>query len=348
MKCELSAILVLLAASVVSAQVASHTPTDMRKALRANAAGSTPVVPLAATPVARVNGAVLTERDLQREIYTIFPYASIHNGVPKSMEREMRKGAMDMIVFEELVYQEALRRRMTISPARMQRAETVFRNQFPTQREFDAVLQTQMNGSRQKLREKIKRSLLIEKLLKLEVADRSHVTVAEARAYYRKHPEKFKHPETFSLQTISIIPPRTGGVEVQKEASKRAQDAERWAKATKTYQEFGLLAEKTSDDDWRVNMGDRKAVDRTQLPPEVVKAALAMKPGEVSGLIRLGNNYTLFRLNAHTPAGKAGFEQVQKQLMATLQKEKYGRLRAELNQRLKKAARIEILDTASS
>ena len=34
----------------------------------------------------------------------------------------MRKGALDMIIFEELVYQEALRRKMTVSPERMKKS----------------------------------------------------------------------------------------------------------------------------------------------------------------------------------------------------------------------------------
>ena len=66
-------------------------------------------------PVARVNGAVLTDRDLVREMYSIFPYAKQHNGgVPKAMEADIRAGAMKMIVFEELVYQEALRRKLVV------------------------------------------------------------------------------------------------------------------------------------------------------------------------------------------------------------------------------------------
>ncbi len=67
-------------------------------------------------PVARVNGAVLTDRDLQREMFAIFPYARQHNGnVPQEMEPQIRKGAMQMIIFEELVYQEAQRRKITVS-----------------------------------------------------------------------------------------------------------------------------------------------------------------------------------------------------------------------------------------
>ena len=63
-----------------------------------------------------------------------------------------------------------------------------------------------------------------------------------------------------------------------KESRKRAEDALRQAKATKSYQEFGLLAEKISEDDFRVNMGDHKAVGRDKLPPQVVKARWPCRP----------------------------------------------------------------------
>ena len=53
-------------------------------------------------PVARVNGAVLTDRDLLREMYAIFPYAQQHNGFPKAQEAGIRQGALEMIIFEEL------------------------------------------------------------------------------------------------------------------------------------------------------------------------------------------------------------------------------------------------------
>ena len=294
-------------------------------------------------PVVRVNGAVLTDRDLAREIQAIFPYAQTHNGIPKGMEPEMRKGALEMIVFEELVYQEALRRKMTVSPERMKKAEIRFRKQFATEQEFNQVLQVEVHGSRQLMREKIRRSLLIDDLLKSDVTEKSKVSVTEARAYYSGNPKKFEHPEMFSIQTISIIPPGDANPEALKEARKHADDAVKAAKATKTYQEFGLLAEKVSDDDWHVNMGDRKAVEREKLPPPVVKAALALKTGQVSDLIQLGTAYTMFRLNAHIPAGTTPFEEVKAKLLIDLQKQKNEQLRSDLNKRLRKTAKIEVL-----
>ncbi len=113
----------LMALSLCGAQVvASHAPT-LGSTPAGTAMQSPALVP--GKPVVRVNGAVLTDRDLAREIQTIFPYAQTHNGIPKGMEPEMRKGALEMIVFEELVYQEALRRKMTVSPERMKKRNSL-------------------------------------------------------------------------------------------------------------------------------------------------------------------------------------------------------------------------------
>jgi len=328
--------LLLLSASVAGAQlVASHAPTGV-------APTSTPDS-MAGKPVARVNDAVLTERDLMRELYSIFPYASQHNGIPKSMEPEMRRGALDMIEFEELLYQEALRRKMTVPQERMQRAEMDFRKQFSSQQDYEQALRAEANGSPRVMSQKIRRALLIQELLKLEVEDKAKVSPLQAKAYYDQHPKEFAHSETFSIQTISILPPQTGGPEVQQEARKRAQDAARRAKATKSYQEFGLLAESVSDDDWRVNLGDRKAVAGEKLPPEVVKAALAMQVGQVSDLIQLGNAYTIFRLNAHDPAGETPFAEIKDKLRKDLEKSKVEQLRSGLDRKLRQNAKIEEL-----
>jgi len=335
----LAGTILLVAFSSAWAQLASsHAPTAVA---RQSSAALQP----AGKPVVRVNGAVLTDRDLLREMYTIFPYARQHNGsVPKAMEADIRNGAMKMMIFEELVYQEAVRRKMTVSPARMQRAESDFRKQFASREEFENLLNTEFKGSPKLLRAKIERSLLIEALLKQEVEDKSVISVAQARAYYDKNPDQFRIPESFAIQTISIIPPNNAAPEQLKEARKRAEDALRQAKATKDYEEFGLLAEKISQDDYRVMMGDHKAADRANLPPPVLQAVLAMQPGQVSGLIELDNHaYTIVRLNAHVSPGPRKFADVKDSLREQLAKNKTEELRRNLDKRLRKNAKVEEL-----
>jgi parvulin-like peptidyl-prolyl isomerase len=339
---------VVTAISPALAQIASHAATPIQSMRAANSASApasalSPVMQVTDKPVVRINGIELTDRDLLREMLTIFPYARQHNGFPKAEEAKIRQGALRMIEFEELVYQEAERRKMTVSPAKLQRAEADFRAQFPSQEVFDEYLKKEMKGSKQMLRRQIRRSLLVDELLRLEVEDKSKVSLAEARAYYEKNPSLFRYQENFSIQTISIMPSDKASDEVKKAARKGAEDAWRKAKATKSYEEFGLLAENVSEDDFHVNLGDHKAVDIGKLPPEVVKAAQAMQPGQVSELLQLGSFYTFFRLNGHTPAGKFTFDQVKDRLRQDLQKEEYERLRAGLDKRLRLNAKVQEL-----
>ncbi|MGA8538527.1 MAG: peptidylprolyl isomerase [Terriglobales bacterium] len=340
-----AAVLILMAASL-SAQaqlVASHVSTSPTAAsVPAPAAASAPSsLQVTGKPVVKVNDAVLTDRDLLREMFALFPYARLHNGFPKMQEPEIRRGAMQMIIFEELVYQEALRRKMTIAPERVRREEDKFRHEFSSDAEFREYLKTEMGGSELKLRQQIKRSLLISALLKTEVDNKAAITPLEVRHYYDKNQNLFAHDETFSIQTISLLPPANASPETLKEIRKKAEGIYQQAKATKNYEEFGLLAEKVSEDDFRVDMGDHKVVKIVKLPPEVIKAARAMKPGDVSPLLQLGSAYSMFRLNAHSMPGETKFADVKADLTVKLQKQKYENLRVALGQKLRQNAKIQ-------
>jgi parvulin-like peptidyl-prolyl isomerase len=317
--------------------VATHGP-----ALQVTAASIATAPP--ERPVARVNGAVLTDRDLLREMFAIFPYARQHNGTfPKAMEADIRQGALQMIVFEELVYQEAQRRGMSVTLAQLNRSAADFRKQFKSPDEYASFLSSECRGSEQVLREKIRRSILIDRLLDIEVAKKSVVSLDEIRAYYDKNLATFRLPESFSFQTISILPSQNATAAQLSDARNRAEDALKRAKATKNYDEFGLLAEKISEDDYRVMLGEHKFVDRSKLPPEVVNAALAMQPGQVSGLIQVENALTIVRLISHNPAGLQTFDTVEDSLRTQLQKLKTEQLRSGLDKQLRAKAKVEVL-----
>ena len=93
-------VVVGLAASVALGQVSSHAPTAVASAAPTAPMASAQTSPLVVTDkaVAKVNGAVLTDRDLLREMYAIFPYAQQHNGFPKAQEAAIRQGALEMII----------------------------------------------------------------------------------------------------------------------------------------------------------------------------------------------------------------------------------------------------------
>ncbi len=340
MKKNLPAIaILLLVITSAMAQVASHEPTMMAKATTPQVASP---MQISDKPVAKVNGVVLTDRDLVREMYAIFPYARQHNGFPKGQEAAIRQGALEMIIFEELVYQEAEHRKMTVPAARLNKAEGEFRKQFESPDQYQQYMQSEMHGSTKQLDQQIRRSILIDELLKNEVEDKAAVTLAEVRAYYDKNSARFQQAESFNFQSISVLPPLKPNAQQAQEAQKKAQEALKQAKATKSYQDFGLLAEKISEDDFRVNMGDHKTVPSEKLPPQIVKAFQTMQAGQVSGLIQIESAYTIARLNSHNMGRKQPFSEVKDDLKIELQKAKYEKLRSNLAKNLRAKAKIEV------
>ncbi len=330
--------LLLAMAANGSSQVSSHAPTGA-----ANQASPNSSLQVTDQPVAKVNGAVLTDRDLLREMFQIFPYAQQHNGFPKEQEASIRQGALQMIIFEELVYQDAVRRKLAVPIGELNKAEADFKKQFHSADEYQRYLKAEMGGSAQAVRDKITRSLLIEQVLKLDVQDKDIVTLAAARAFYDKNPGRFQKPESYSFQSISVLPPQSPTAEQKRESLKRANELLKLAQATTSYQEFGLLAEKVSEDDFRVNMGDHKAVEKSKLPPQVLAAMAAINVGQVSALIQIEQAYTIVRLNVHTLAKKQSFEEVKSSLRLELKKAKYEQLRIALDKKLRVNAKVEIL-----
>ena len=332
----------LLAAASVGAQVASHAPTAVNPAPQGQAASpqQTP-----GKPVVRVNGTVFTEVDVLREEYAIFPYGRQHNGIPKDLEPGIRAGALKMMVFEELVYQEALRRKMVIPAVKLQQAEAAYRKTFSSPDQFKAFIQSDFHGSHQLLQEKIRRSLLIDELMKQEVENKATVSPAEIKAYYDKNLKLFTFPESFTFQTISIMLPADakGTPEEVKAQKARAETAIKRAKATKSADEFGLLAEKISDDDYRVMMGQHKPVPREEIAPQIVKALLALPVGGVSDLLQVDDIYTIVRFQAHTMQGTQKLEEVRAKIEKQLKEDKTSQLRSALDAKLHQGAKIEKL-----
>lgn len=350
MKHLFCAALLIMGWSFAGAQVASHAPVLPATKSNPHNAGApvtkqvtmTPALQATGKPVAKVNGVVLTDKELLREMYTIFPYAKQHNGFPKELEPQIRRGALDMIIFDELVYQEAKRRNVTIAPDKLAGAEKVFRKQFPTQAAYQEFLKSETNGSESAMNDKIKRALMIETVLNQEIEANSQITQAQVKAYYEQNLSRYQHEESVHIQSISIIPPNNTPA-ILKEAKRNAEEALKQAKQTKNFRDFGLLAEKLSDDDFRVNLGDRKTQDLSKLPPPVQQALAGMKPGDVSGLISLGDAFTIIRLEARTPAGTTPLAEVKGQIQSEIQKQKEEQLRSALNQKLRKGATIETL-----
>jgi len=331
------ATVVVLSALVAGAQVASHAPTIPVKA-------QTQTVAAIDRPVVRVNGTVLTDRDLLRQMMIVFPYARQHGGkFPKEMEADIRRNALDQLVFEELVYQEALRHKMTVPAAKLNQAMDEFRKQFNSPEEYQDYLKVEMGGSNAKLREKVQRAILIDQVLNGDISNRSRMKNPEVRKFYDNNHARFTMPESVQIQTISFLIPDNTTPAQKAVIRKKADEAWKQAKATKDYEGFGMLAEKVSEDDWRVMMGDHKTIHRGRMPPQVEKVVFTMQPGQISDVIETENSFCITRLNARDDAKLMPYDKIAPKLKQDLESAKADELRKSLEARLRQNAKIEMM-----
>jgi parvulin-like peptidyl-prolyl isomerase len=184
--------------------------------------------------------------------------------------------------------------------------------------------------------------MLLDRIWLLEVKNKAVVSEADVRLYYERNRAQFVQPESVAVQTISTLYP-VGATPAQKQAArKRAEAILPRAKAARNYEEFGILAEKFSEDPWRVMMGDRKFLHRSAATPELL-IAFSMKPGETSGIIESPDGYVILRVNQHVPQKQMSFAEVQSSIRATLERERLAKRAKSFHESLRKAAKIEVL-----
>jgi peptidyl-prolyl cis-trans isomerase C len=346
MKKWLSILVLALCAAPLIAQelgmAVSHAPTLNGPPETASTVGNTPL-DLSKIIAAKVNGVDITERDVQEQMVRLFPFYSIHGGkVPEQYKGEIRKKAVNQVVMDELIYEEAKKRNITVPETTMKSVIDQAKQRLKSQRAYERFAKERY-GSVAEFERRIRRATLIAKFEDVEIAQKSKVSDAKLRDYYEQNKRIFKRPESVWLQTISIMIPADPSAEQKKMARKRIEELLPQAKAAKSFNEFGLLAERASEDDYRVDMGDHKWMHLVAMPEEIRKLVVTMKPGEVSDIVEVQGSLAIFRVNDRRPEKQMEFSEVRDQMRKDLEEATQKDLAARLEKELKAKANIEIL-----
>ncbi len=125
--------------------------------------------------------------------------------------------------------------------------------------------------------------LLVQLLLHKEIANKVHVTTADAKAYYKKHFLSFNLPSKVNVSYI------------QSNSLKQAQVAYNLLKSGKP---FAAVAQKYSTAPNAKSGGILGWIKFEQTTPAFNNAAFSLrKIGEYSNIVKVGNNFDIIRLN---------------------------------------------------
>ncbi len=300
-------------------------------------------VGLAAAPadgeeaVALVNGLAISEGSLEREMKGLQQrlLQSGRDVTPEQLQ-DLRPRVLESLIDKELLYQASVRQGIEVTDKEMDAEWERIRGRFSSEEEFGQTLD-RMGVTPNSLREEIRRSKAVQKLVKERFAGSVDVTEEEERAFYRDNPEAFERPEEVRARHILIRPETGGGEEGKKQAMAEIRGVQEELKAGK---DFSELAAEHSDGPTGARGGDLGYFPRGRMAPAFEDAAFSLEPGEVSDVVETQFGYHLIKLEDRRSEAVLPFEEVKVKLRQYLIGEKTKKQVAEYVQELKEEAEI--------
>ena len=277
--------------------------------------------------VAKVNGTVFTQKDLEAEVDRLIPQATFHRNVPQEKRKFYYDKAIEALVNRELQYQDAVAKGMEIDKEKVNAQMEKIRKKFKSPEEYKAALEKE-GITEEKVRAQVEKEMIVQKVVTTKVTEASKISEKDLKEYYEKNASKFKQPESVKLRIISA------------KDEKKAQDILARIKAG---EDFGDLAYKMSEDSYRVKSGDIGYMHKGRMLPEIEEAAFKLKVGEMSDLIKAENNWFIIKLEDKKPEHQVSFEEAKDKLKNELETTRAQELKEAWITDLRAKAKIEVL-----
>jgi foldase protein PrsA len=277
--------------------------------------------------VAKVNGATFTIKDLEAEVDRLIPQTTFHRNVPLEKRKFYYDKAIEALVNRELQYQDAVAKGIEIDKEKVNAQMENIRKRFKSPEEYKAALEKE-GITDEKVRAQIEKEILVQNMVAKKVTEASKISEKNLKEYYEKNSSKFKQPESVKLRLISA------------KDEKKAQDILARIKAG---EDFGDLAYKMSEDDYRVKAGDIGYMHKGRMLPEIEETAFKLKVGETSDLIKAENNWFIIKLEDKKPEHQLSFEEVKDKLRKELEATRAQELKEAWITDLRAKAKIEVL-----
>ena len=292
--------------------------------------------------VAIVNGVPIFQSDLDRGMEGVIQRRA-RTGAPmdEAQLKTIRMDVLNNLINRELLNQESKKQKITITDAQVNDKLSKIKERFKGDAEFKEML-TKMKLSEAQIKTQLKEDLAIQALIDKQVVEKIKVTEQETQAYYDTHPEAFKQPEQIKASHILVTVDPKDDPAKKAEALKKIESVQAKLKAGG---DFAALAKELSDCPSKEKGGDLGYFAKGQMVKPFEDAALALKPGETSGIVETQFGYHIIKLVEIKPEGIMPYAEVKDQLSQYIKQEK---VKAELDSYLavlEKTAKIEKLIT---
>ncbi len=202
-------------------------------------------------------------------------------------------------------------------------------------------------------KQNLKNQIITQQVISKEVGSRMSIGKEELQEFYDAHKSQMEQPEQIRLSELLISTEKKDPAtdEAQQLAAAQAKADELLAQIRKGAA-FDEAAKKNSDGPTAAQGGDLGYFKRGTLAKELEEKTFAMKPGEVSDVIRTKQGFVILKVTEHQQAGVPPLSQIEGRVQDAIYMQKLQpALRAYL-QKLREDAYIKIaggyVDTGAS
>ncbi len=186
-------------------------------------------------------------------------------------------------------------------------------NKLETEEQFQAALK-QEGMTMDDLRRSLEKQMIISRVQQNEVFGKIGVSEDEARRYYDTHQKEFTTPPSVTMREILVaVPNDPRGLNAAGDDAAKAK-AEQIHQRAANGESFEKLAAELSDAPSKANGGLIGPISLNDLSVDLRSFLEAMKPGEVSQVVRTPRGYQIFKLETLTPAQTMAFDQAREQI----------------------------------
>lgn len=172
------------------------------------------------------------------------------------------------------------------------------------------------------------------------------VTDADVQAYYNSHLAEYKTDEQVKTRHILIESKAGADAQTDNAAKAKAQDV---LKQLQDGGNFAELAKKYSDDPGsKAQGGELPLMPTAQLDPAYAKAAMALNPGQTSGLVKSQFGYHIIQTEQKQPAGTKPLADVKSSIQQILEQQKAGQAEQNFANQLAEDAKKNGIDKAAA
>jgi parvulin-like peptidyl-prolyl isomerase len=249
---------------------------------------------VAQVPVASVNGVKISSEALDRRFDEHLRARNMNIARLQRPDRvrEMKRAALDELIHEELLWQQAQRENRIASDEDVERALAQAIERAGSRERFLRSVARQ-GFDEAGYRRHVRRMLSADRAAQALVEQRVVVSDDEIESFYRANPPAFSQPERVRLREILIaVPPQADAAERARARARIDAIAAQLAAGA----DFADLARRHSQHPTRQWGGAHDPMARNEIAAPLRAAVLALQPGAISGVIESEAGFHLLRV----------------------------------------------------